>query len=153
MSNHITIELCQEDRTLLKNLTAALGLVADIEEAKLRVTVGKPEPDNIQQKLAETLNRVKESPENATEATKAEPLTTEPITEEKPTEATDAPAEEAKPTVTLEQIQQKVVQLAAANGEALKAKVREIVNTYATKVSDIPEDKWAECWTRLCDLK
>ena len=64
-----------------------------------------------------------------------------------------APAEEPKPAITLEQIQQKVLQLATANGGTKKAKAREIVNAYARKVSDLPQDKWAEVWDKLTELE
>ena len=59
----------------------------------------------------------------------------------------------AKPAITLEQIQQKVLQLATANGGTKKAKAREIVNAYARKVSDLPQDKWGEVWDKLTKLE
>jgi hypothetical protein len=78
-------------------------------------------------------------------------------------EALAAPAEEAaepapvepepaKPSVTLEQIQQKVVKLAAAGK---KAEVREIVTTYGAKVSDLKDqpEKWDEVWGKLTALE
>jgi hypothetical protein len=69
-------------------------------------------------------------------------------------EPTPAPVEPepAKPSVTLEQIQQKVVKLAAAGK---KAEVREIVTTYGAKVSDLKDqpDKWDEVWGKLTALE
>lgn len=100
-----------------------------------------------------------ETPETAQElqeAPKAEaPEITHPVEEDSPfpEPLPAAPAEEEKPSVTPEQLQQKVVQLAAANNGAKKARVREIVNAYARKVSDIPEDKRAEVWDKLTQLE
>lgn len=65
-----------------------------------------------------------------------------------------APAEKVEPAVTLEQIQQKVVQLAASGAEK-KAKVREVISTYGTKVSDLKDkpEKWDEVWEKLTALE
>lgn len=155
MNGSIIIEFCAEDRARIDRLAAALEATA---QASTPPTTFHFE-DPIQKRLAETMAKVNnpekaptETAKNPTEAAEAETLTTEPITEEKPTEADIAPAEPAKPVITIELLQQKVVQLAAHDGGKRKAKVREIVNSYATKVSDIPEDKWQECWQRLLDL-
>lgn len=93
--------------------------------------------------------------EQPTEAQKApEP---KPLEINRPAAETSQKVEE-KPapasTVTLEQIQQKVVQLAAI-GEAKKAKVREVMRCYGSRVSDLKEipDKWSEVWERLCSLE
>ena len=157
--NNITIELCAEDR-------ARLDRMADLLEARIRQAdrimaeeygSDQPvEPDPIQQKLAQTLAKASFPTEKPTEATGAPTVeatqTADPI-EETPTQEEDAPAAEAKPTVTQDQLQQKVMQLAAANNGALKAKVREVVNAYAKKVSDVPEDKRAEVWDKLTALE
>ena len=60
----------------------------------------------------------------------------------------------AEPSVTLEEIQQKVVQLCAAGGD-VKAKVRSIINEYGAKVSDLKDkpEKWDEVYSRLCALE
>jgi hypothetical protein len=159
MSNTITIELCAEDR-------ARLDRMADLLDARIRqaerIMAGDfepeqpAEPDPIQQKLAQTLAKASTPAEKPTEATGAPTVeaaqTADPI-EETPTQEEDAPAPEVKPTITQDQLQQKVMQLAAANNGALKAKVREIVNAYAKKVSDVPEDKRAEVWDKLTALE
>jgi hypothetical protein len=153
MSNTITIELCAEDRARLDKLTAALEA-----RAATTPTADEPHPDPIQQKLAETIAKA-ETPAEPTKPaaedaeTSAPPVT--PAEEEKPTAKEDAPAEEPEPTVTLEQIQQKVMQLAAGNGGAKKAKVREIINLYGSKVSDLKEqpEKWTEVWKKLTALE
>lgn len=152
MSNTIALSFCAEDRARLDRLAEALEALqpptvtftppSDIPEVDL---------DQVQQKLAETLAKASdpiETPKNA--ADEAEALTPPSIQpeEEKPTQE-----ESEAPTVTLEQIQQKVVQLAAADSGAKKVKVREIVNAYAKKVSDLPEDKWTEVWEKLNALE
>lgn len=167
MSNTITIELCAEDRARLDKLTAALEA---LQPPTMHVDLPTPKQvgaDNVNKKLAETLAKAEasaEAPKNATEAAKAETLTTTPPKEETPTAKEDAapweptkaePTEQPKPTVTLEQIQQKVIQLAAGNGGAKKAKVREIINTYGAKVTDLKDqpEKWTEVWGKLTALE
>lgn len=160
MSNTITIELCAEDRARLDRLSDLLD--ARIRQAE-RIMAGDfepeqpPEADPVQQAFADVLAKAKDTPtEKPTEATGASTAEAAPIDhpaeEDLPWKA-DAPAEEARPTVTQDQLQQKVMQLAAANNGALKAKVREIVNAYAKKVSDVPEDKRAEVWDKLTALE
>lgn len=159
MSNIITIELCAEDRALIDRLTQALeknvhnceGFVKSALEWK------ESQQDPIQQAIADALARAEktpiEKPTEAPEAPTAEAaLIDHPADEDPPWEAA-TPAEEAKPTITQDQLQQKVMQLAAANNGALKAKVREIVNAYAKKVSDIPEDKRTDVWGKLIALE
>jgi hypothetical protein len=152
MSNTITIEFCAEDRARLDRLTAAL-------ERRLERRIAQQEetqPDPVQQKLAETLAKAEtpaEAPKSTTEAPEASaPPVTQPE-EETPTEEKSAPAETVKPTVTLAQIQQKVIQLAAGFGGSKKAAVREIINAHAKKVTDLPKDKWAEVWDKLTALE
>ena len=161
--NNITIthELCAEDRARLDRLTAALEALQPTS-VHLNPPICKADPEqmtiaDLEKKLAETLARTNDpadTPKNATEEAEAMTPPTPQPEEEKPTEEEDAQPEQAEePTVTLEQIQQKVVQLAAGNNGAKKAKVREIVNAYAKKVSDLPEDKWSEVWSQLTDLE
>lgn len=153
MSNTITIELCAEDRARLDKLTAALEAhlppVINFSAPTAKTTEGK--------QLADKLEKVTEAAETATEdaepAEATTPLPWEPAeTPAQPTEQ-PAPVKEAKPSVTKEQIQQKVIQLAAGFGGTKKAAVREIVNAYAAKVTDIPEDKWTEVWEKLTALE
>lgn len=60
-----------------------------------------------------------------------------------------------RPAITLEQIQQKVVQLAAAGNGTKKAKVRAIISAYGKKVSDLKDkpEVWAPVWDELTDLE
>ncbi len=137
MSNYITIEFCAEDRARIDRLTAALeNRVKQVDE----FLAGGNQLDDIQ----------KADPEQLTiDDTHAE----HPV---EPAEATEVEAPATpQPAVTLEQIQQKVVQLAAGQGGAKKAKVREIINAYGSKVSDLNDqpDKWTEVWDKLTALE
>lgn len=157
--NHITIELCAEDRARLDRLAVALERKTCDSCVNSALAYKEGVLAEAEQKLAETLAKTSaptETPKNAPEATKtATPPVTQPE-EKAPTEAENtATSEENKPAVTLEQIQQKVVQLAAGNGGAKKARAREIINAYGAKVSDLKDmpDKWAEVWGKLTALE
>jgi hypothetical protein len=150
--NTITIELCTEDRARLDRLTAALEKRAAQEEP---LTVIDP----MQKALAETLAKATPSetagnePQATEEPTKAET----PIKEEtrETAKETEAPWVEDKPLITLAQIQQKVVQLSAADNGKKKAKVREIIVAYSPTVSglkDMPET-WSSIWESLTALE
>jgi hypothetical protein len=127
MTNLITIALSTEDRARLDRLISALENRAAQEES----TTPDPAAEAITEALTEVLTKATEAP--------AEVET--PTTEE--------------PTVTLGQIQQKVVQLSAADNGKKKAKVREIIVAFSPTVSglnDMPE-KWSEIWDRLTALE
>lgn len=148
--NQIIIELCAEDRARLDRIAELLD--------KLNAPVVAPAPtaDNFLQKepnVKQENNTPANAPETAPEAPEAPAAVTTQPEEKTAPEAESAKAEDVKPTVTLAQIQQKVVQLAAGFGGAKKAAVREIVNAYAKKVSDLPEDKWTEVWDKLTALE
>lgn len=155
--NNITIELCAEDRARLDKLTAAL------EKRAEQTDKWAPVPESIQEPAAAPeAKQTKPTKKKATAPTEeptAAPETPAPITdtpeEEKPTEEPTAPAEKVAPSVTFEQIQQKVVQLAAGFGGTKKAQVREVINGYGAKVSDLKEqpDKWDEVWDKLTALE
>lgn len=143
--NHITIELCAEDRARLDRIAELLEKQATVKSVCTCKADVLPEQMSID---VDALTPTTEAPQEHTEAQNEPTPTTAPTEEEKPTEA-------KKPRVSLEQIQQKVMQLAAANGGAKKAKVRDIISTYGTKVSDLKEqpDKWAEVWQKLTALE
>lgn len=151
--NNITIEFCAEDRARIDRLIEALEA---LQPQNFRIEPPKPEQitiDEVQQALAEVVAKAStptDVPKNAQEEAEA---ITPPVTQAEEATPTEAEDDVPWPTVTLEQIQQKVVQLAAGNNGAKKAKVREIVNAYAKKVSDLPEDKWAEVWNKLTALE
>lgn len=125
--NNITIELSAEDRALLNRIADSL------ETLKASgVATPKTEPEIEPQK-----------PEKVTEPTSAQPI------EEKKAEPEPAPQteqEEAAPEVTLDDVRQVVVHL-AANGK--KAEARAIVTKYAKSVGDIPADKIGEVFKEL----
>lgn len=162
----ITIELCAEDRARLDKIYDILEVQASqtsvfldqafTDKEKVKTFLEKdttPEQDPIQKELAEI---VANASKNATEPTEESAPPVAPKTEEEPTVKEDAQpvaTETVKPTVTLAQIQQKVVQLAAGFGGSKKAAVRDIINAYAKKVSDLPEDKWDEVWNKLTALE
>lgn len=136
--NKIIIELSAEDRARLDRLSAALEKAATIEIEVNPVALDTIPP----------------------EAPKEEPKENNSPTEEPTPEATTedtAPtqADEPELNITLEHIQQKVMQLAVDNGGAKKAQVREVISAYGSKVSDLKDqpDKWAEVWKQLTALE
>lgn len=136
--NKIIIEFSAEDRARLDRIAELLE-----GEAKAPTAKGSPKQLTIYDEEVKQVN-----PEKApkTEGTAAPQVMSKP--EEKP-----EIAEKSAPAVTLAQIQQKVVQLAAGFNGTKKAAVREIVNAYAKKVSEIPADKWDEVWAKLTALE
>jgi len=154
--NTITIERCAEDRARLDRLAEAMEKRAcdSCVTSALEIMKGQ-QPDPVQKALAETLAKAEkpaEVPNTAPEATVAYTLPTTPEKKEEPTAATGA---SDAPPLTLEQIQQKVISIAATSKEK-KAKARGIINSYgAKKVTDLQEqpDKWAEVWAKLLALE
>lgn len=143
MSNTITIELCAEDRARLDHINV------NLTELIMRV-MGNQAPDmgEVPQKaapeLAEKLAAQHPVADPFKELPKAEPV---PFEQEAPKQ--EAPKQEA-PQYKLEDIQQKVVALSASGK---KAEVREIVKSYAEKVSAIPVDKFGEVMAKLIGLE
>ena len=131
MSATITIELCAEDRARLDHINV------NLTELILRV-MGSQKIDT-----GEVLRRA--APELAGKPAEQHPVT-EPF-EELP-KAEPVPFE--TPVYKPEDIQQKVVALSASGK---KAEVREIVKSYAEKVSAIPADKFGEVMARLAGLE
>lgn len=79
-----------------------------------------------------------------------------PVKAKTPSPASAAPASAPAPEVpaanpcTKADLSQLVVRLSAAG---LKAQVREIITAYADRVSNIPEDKYAEVMSKLTALE
>lgn len=157
----IEIQLCKEDRARLDKIIEGLANIKphcdkcvqsastamrDMVENLTAKTEPKAEAD-----APESLTTPQEEPKAQTQEV------VNPVEESSTTEAVEveAPPQEEKPTVTLEQIQQKVLTLAAAAGGAKKAQVRAIISNYGTKVSDLKEqpEKWDEVWARLAALE
>lgn len=159
--NTITIRLSDDDRARLDKLTAALeklaGVVPNCDgcvEAAVRMTQAATTPAEPTEASQENPGATKEEPaeKNTPEQNEPAVAAVEPQEKAEPAPVEPTPAEPAKPSVTLEQIQQKVVKLAAAGK---KAEVREIVTTYGAKVSDLKDqpEKWDEVWGKLTALE
>lgn len=139
---NVTVNLSAEDRARLDRLAEALEKYPHKCE-----NCAKSVAEGVAAFVAKEVNTPHEEPKNEPQdPVKEKAPATDPAEKEKP-------ADETEPAVTLEQIQQKVIQLAAGNDGAKKAKVREIINAYAKKVSDLPEDKWSEVWAKLTALE
>jgi uncharacterized protein len=160
MSNHITIELCAEDRARLDRLAVALErkncdqcVTTAMEFAKLRLET-KRETDPVQQALAETLAKASdpvEAPKNATEQAETSTPPTTPHEEEKATVEEPAQAQPAK-TVDRAELGAKVIKL-CAKGQNAKDQTKDIIRSYATTVKLIPEDKLTEVYKKLVELE
>lgn len=123
--NTIIIELCKEDRARLDAILAALTNAAPAEHP------------------VETLSEALQAP-----------ATTIPAEPEKAENGPEAPPweEPAAPTYTQADLLAKVQQLASpAGGKRVQA--RDIVKQYASRVSEIPEDKIAEVMAKLIELE
>lgn len=166
MENAITVRLADEDRARLDKITTLLGEL---------VKNGRPDCSRCAQDVAKAVGQCVSQPaeekpvqtptapqEQAAEHPVADPFPTPEAPA--PAKETPTPAEEQEPTVTLEQIQQKVVKLAASGAgvkdpalieqaKAKKAKVREIINAHAPKVSELPPECWNKVWAELIALE
>lgn len=137
--NHITIELCAEDRARLDRLAEAL----EATQFKRTITMRDGAVDVIQEpatpQVAETHSTAEESPAVA------------PVIEE----PTPGPVEEPKPVevkpVSLAEFQ-KAVAMTCAKGAAQKAAARELITKYAASVTAVPEDKRAEIMDAMAML-
>lgn len=137
--NTITIELAGEDRGRLDKLLAAV----DALNASLLANQGM-----IAIADAGTHAEQPSEPQTAQETAPGKDTTT----------AADAPQTsaqeqtEASDAVTLADVQRKVVELCGPPHNK-KAQVREIVKSYAPKVTGIPADKCAEVMAKLNALE
>ncbi len=135
--NEITINLSNQDRETLSKILKALEGMQNCQQCS-----------QISSAYAQELKEIHSTPE----AVKAPYL---PIPKEfcsdGPVEAiptAEAPEPEEKP-IKKEDVQKKVVELSAAGK---KGEVKIIVNAYAERVSDIPDDKLAEVYRKLIEL-
>lgn len=124
MSNHITIEFCQEDRKRIDELIGMAGWITgalkDMASQPLAVLEQTEEPA---------------------------PVNEHPVDEVSP----HAAPEPEQVNYTKEDVQALVLKLAAPN-TGKKDAVKAIVNEYAKKVSDIPEEKLNEVMAKLQKL-
>jgi hypothetical protein len=130
--NVITIELCAEDRGRLDKIIELLG--------GLRL----PDCSSCSKDLAGYLDHATSVLEARSEEAAAPTVKAPVVAEPEPVKAA--------PAVTLEQIQKKATQIAAASADK-KAKLRALVNQYASKVTDLPADTWPAVWDALCALE
>lgn len=119
----VTVELCAEDRARLDRIAELLTPVTMSDLLK---------------KVAEPT----EAPQEAPAAAAEEKPTENPPEAEKPAEAAPAPSEDE-----LRALVQKMI--AAGHRDDVKA----IVQGYAPRVGDVPEDKRAECIAKLKELE
>ena len=126
MSNHITIELCKEDRQRIDELIAFAGLIVS-EMKRNHAPIAAP---------------AEEHPVDAV-APHGEP---EPVAEPEV-----APAEKVY-KVTKADIMAKVQALAAPNNPK-REQAKAIVKSYGAKVSDIPEELYDEVMDKLVELE
>ena len=124
MSNHITIELCAEDRQRIDELIAFAGLIAS------EMKSNKPD-----------LRVVQPAEEHPVDAVAPHD---EPVADPEPAEKVYK--------ITKDDIMAKVQALAAPNNPK-REQAKAIVKSYGAKVSDIPEDKYAEVMDKLVELE
>lgn len=142
MSNHITIELCAEDRARLDRLAEAL-------EKSCSVKTVEQTDDPVEKALKAALDRASKAPESRAETTDEQTPTTTPQTEEKPTREETEPTAPIK-NVTRAELGAKVREMMT---KGFKEQTKEIVKSYAPTVPGVPEDKVAECYARLVALE
>ena len=123
MSNHITIEFCQEDR---KRIDELIGMAGWIAGALKDMAAAQP---------AEQVEPVEEHPADAVI----------------PFVAPEPAAEPEQVNYTKDDVQALVMKLAAP-GTGKKEAVKAIVNEYAPRISGIPEEKVNEVMAKLNQL-
>lgn len=117
--------------TALERIAATLEKSSPATHAQIPESV-KPTPAEVEAPKPEPV-----------ETAEPEPVAAEPVADQ---------PKEVKPTVTLDQIRKKVVELSAA-GTQVKDAVRAIITEYGRNVSAIPQDKYNEVMGRLTALK
>lgn len=135
MSNHITIELCAEDRQRIDELIAFAGLIASEMKSNRPLQLQSIDENGIRFGTA-----TEEHPVDAV-APHGEP---EPAADPEPAEKVYK--------VTKADIMAKVQALAAPNNPK-REQAKAIVKSYGAKVSDIPEDKYTEVMDKLVELE
>lgn len=129
MSNCIEFRLCDEDRARLDKIIEGLGNMrpncANCVDSALAV-------------MSENLKAVQESEH--------------PVDAVAPHADPEPAAEPELPQFTKADVLAKVQQLAAPNNPK-REQAKAIVKTYGAKVSDIPEDKYAEVMAKLAELE
>ena len=159
MSNNITIELCVEDRARIDRLITALerrncdSCVATALQYGKNIAKETDKTDDVQQALAKTLKKAEEankpqSPKNAVQEEEAPTLPTTPPEEEKPEGEKPTQTDDAK-KVSRADVRAKFVEL---SGKGKKEEAKAIIQAYAEKIPDLPEDKLGEILDKLNKL-
>lgn len=141
MSNHITIELCAEDRKRIDELIAFAGLIASELKSHRPPQLQSIDENGIHFVTAAG-TAAEEHPVDAV-APHGEP---EPAADPEPA------AEPELPQFTKADVLAKVQALAAPNNPK-REQAKAIVKSYGAKVSDIPADKYAEVMAKLTELE
>ena len=152
MPNHITIELCAEDRARIDKLNQLLEAqtlsnltLIDVINERIPLPVTVTVEDDLTKKLQAVVDRAK----TPVEPVEAQTPTTTPIKEETPTQT-----EEIKPTptktVSRAELGTKVRELMT---KGLREQVKAIIQSYAPTVPGVPEDKVTECYEKLVKLE
>lgn len=126
----ITIELCAEDRARLDAILAALS--------------GRPDCAQCAQISA----AYAEEPRASRPAQKDEHPVADPFPAPE-AETPTAPQEEPQPEPEMPAVTHDDIRNVFMNAGQNQAKVREIIQQYARKISDIPADKLPELWNKL----
>lgn len=153
----IEIQLCKEDRERLDKIIEGLDKCNRDCSRCVKAT------SDAMHAVVETLTTEKGTtapksptvPQDGPEAQTQELVNLSEETDTGEATGADEVPFEVEPSVTLDQIQQKVLQLATLNGGAKKAQVRTIISAYGAKVSDLKEqpEKWTEVWKKLTALE
>ena len=142
----LTTELCAEDRARLDKLLEALCSIPNaINTAGTPYSIGVDLANG--QDFVEIVGTPEKSETVTPKQTPAETTPT-PVEEDDTDQAPDE--DDAKPQHTKAELQQKVVSLVSAGK---KAEVKEVIQKYAPKVSEVPEDKINEVWDLLSKLE
>lgn len=143
--NNITIELCQEDRIRIDTLNRGLGLIAGLLEGINAANEAKGLiHTEVVDEVIHVPGQVSIDEETAQEPAEAPQEVVEEQTPPAPETVQD------EPTVTKNDIQQKVIELV---GKGMKAAVRDIITTYADNVSGLPDCTLNEVWDKLIALE
>lgn len=143
---NLTVELCQDDRVRLDELANRIDTLIAVGLELAKKNVYEVAPAETRQEAAEATNT---QTTETTHPVDAADVWSEP--------ASEAPAVSGKlgdkgNEKLFSAVQQKVVKLSAA-GKEKKASVREIVQKYATKVSDIPAEEYDAVMAALTALE
>lgn len=147
---HVEVNLSKEDRQRLDELIAFAGLIAGELKSK---------PQTLEQLVVPgTIQAPAEEPTAPQEAPNLEVVKSDhPVDAVPPHSAPEdvAPAEAPKPTVTLDQIRQKVTYLRASSDKKKKDGAKDIVLAYAPNITGLANcaDKWPEIWDKLTALE